>query len=105
MMRITFTVRHGKATDKIKDYGKKKVKKLKKYYDGIIDCEIILDYVKTNQIADIKIGVYGTVLSAMVESDDIYKSIDEAVSKLERQLEKYKERWKKKITIDKSIKI
>jgi len=104
-MRISFTARHGKASEKLKEYAEKKVKKLKKHYDGIIDCEIIFDYVKTKQIADIKVGVYGTVLSAVVKHEDMYKSIDDAVAKLERQLEKYKKRWKKKVSTDKSIKI
>ena len=101
-MRITITARHSKASDKLKEFAEKEVRRLKKYYDGIIDCEIILDYVKINQIAEINIGVYGTVLNSVVQSDDIYKSIDEAVTKLERQLEKYKEKWKKKIPIDKT---
>ena len=101
-MRITITARHSKASDKLKEFAEKEVRRLKKYYDGIIDCEIILDYVKINQIAEINIGVYGTVLNSVVQSDDVYKSIDEAVTKLERQLEKYKEKWKKKIPIDKT---
>ena len=61
-MRISFTARHGKASEKLKEYAEKKVKKLKKHYRGIIDCEIILDYVKTKQIANIKVGVYGTFI-------------------------------------------
>jgi len=104
-MRITFTARHGKASDKLREFAEKEVRRLKKYYEDIIDCEIVLDYVKLQQIADIKIKVYGTILNATVESEDIYKSIDEAVSKLERQIKKYKSRWKKKIPVDKSIKI
>jgi putative sigma-54 modulation protein len=102
MMRITITVRHGKASDKLKEYAEKEVGRLKKYYDGIIVCEIILDYVKINQIAEINIGVYGTVLNSVVQSDDMYKSIGEAVTKLERQLEKYKAKWKKNVPIDKT---
>lgn len=104
-MRVFFTARHGKASDKLKKYAEKEVGRLKKHYYAIVDCEIVLDYVKNYQIADIKIGVYGTVLSAAVKSKDMYKSIDEAVKKLERQLEKYKGRWKKKVSIDKSIKM
>lgn len=104
-MRIIFTARHGKASDKLREFAEKEVRRLKKYYDGIIDCEIVLDYVKLQQIADIKITVYGRVLNAAVRSEDIYKSIDDAVSKLERQLIKYKEKWKKKVIVDKSIKI
>ena len=62
-----------------------------------------MDYVKSNQIAEIKIGVYGKLLQAQVEKEDIRKAINEAVNKLERQIQKYKEKWKKNVPIDKSI--
>ena len=101
-MRITITARHSKAPEELKEYAEKEVKKLKKYYDGIIDCEIILDYVKNIKIVEINISVYGTVLNSVVENKDIYKSIDEAVNKLERRIIKYKEKWKKKVPVDKA---
>ena len=91
-MRITFTARHYKAPEKLKNYAEKKVRRLKKYYDGIIDCEIILDYEKLTQVAEIAVTVYGQKLVTVEKSDDIYKSIDSAVDKLERQVIKYKEK-------------
>jgi putative sigma-54 modulation protein len=91
-MRINFTARHFKASDRLKEYAEKKVQRLKKYYDGIIDCEIILDYEKLNQIAEIAIKVYSQRLVAIEKSEDIYKSIDLAVDKLERQVKKFKEK-------------
>ncbi len=102
-MRITFTARHGKASEELKKYAEKEVRRLKKHYEPIIDCEIILDYVKKNQIAEIKIGVYGKLLQAQVEKEDIRRAISEAVTKLERQIDKYKEKWKKNVPMDKSI--
>lgn len=89
-MRINFTARHFKAPEDLKSYAQNEVKKLKKFYDGIIDCDIILNYIKEQQIAEIKINVYNSVLSVSENSEDIYKSIDQAVSKLERKLKKYK---------------
>ncbi|MFQ5753471.1 MAG: ribosome hibernation-promoting factor, HPF/YfiA family, partial [bacterium] len=53
---------------------------------------IILDYEKLNQIAEIAIKVYGQRLVAIEKSADIFKSIDLAVEKLERQVKKYKEK-------------
>ena len=100
-MRITFTARHGKASEDLKQYAENEVRRLKKYYEPIIDCEIILDYVKSKQIAEINIGVYGKVLQSQVIKDDMRQAISEAVTKLERQLQKYKEKWKKKISVDK----
>jgi putative sigma-54 modulation protein len=89
-MRITFTARHFKTSDRLKEFAEEKVKKLKKYYDGILDVEIILDYIKQEQVAEIIAKVYGTRLTVVERSEDLYKSIDLAVDKLERKLKRYK---------------
>lgn len=89
-MRIEFTARHFKTSQRLKEFAHEQVRRLKKYYDGILDVEIILDYVKQQQIAEIIVIVYGQTLKAIEKSDDMYKSITIAVDKLERQLRKYK---------------
>jgi len=91
-MKLSFTARHFKAPERLKDYAEKKVKRLEKYYDGILDCEVVLDYEKLLQVAEIIVRVYGTRLTVVEKSDDIFKSIDLAVDKMERQLKKYKEK-------------
>lgn len=93
-MRITFTARHYKAPERLKEYAENKVQDLKKYYDGIIEVEIILDYEKQTQVAEIAAKVHGQRLFALEKSEDIYKSIDLAVTKLERQVKKYKAKRK-----------
>jgi len=89
-MRINFTARHFKAPEQLKEFSEKKVSKLKKYYDNIIECEITLSYEKLTQVAEISVRVYSQTLCVVEKSDDIFKSIDAAVDKLERQLKKYK---------------
>ena len=89
-MRINFTARHYKAPEKLKEYAVEEVQKLQKFYDSIIDCDIIVDYIKEKQIAEIKVNVYNNVLSVRESSEDVYKSIDLAVSKISRQLKRYK---------------
>jgi putative sigma-54 modulation protein len=89
-MRVTFTARHFKPSDRLKSVAVEEVKRLKKYYDDILDCEIILDYVKQQQIAEVIIKVYGTKLAIVEKSEDMYKSINLAVDKLERKLKRYK---------------
>lgn len=91
-MRVNFTARHYKSSKRLKDYAENEVQKLTKFYNGIIDCDIILDYQKELQIAQVSINVFGTRLSVTEKTDDIYKSIDTAVEKLERQLKRYKEK-------------
>jgi putative sigma-54 modulation protein len=101
-MRITFTARHFKTSERLKTFAEEKVSKLKRYYDGFLEIEIILDYIKQNQVAEMTANVYGTKLAVIGKSEDMYKSIDLAVDKLERQLKRYKEKKrnfkKKRIT-------
>lgn len=91
-MRINITARHFKLSEEVKVYTEKEVYRLKKYYDGIIDVDVILGWEKNDRMAEVRISVYGTVLTARERSNDMHKSIDRAVDKLERQLIKYKDR-------------
>ncbi len=92
-MNVQFTARHFKAHDGLKHYALQQVSTLKKYYDGIVQGNIVLRFEKPKdslKIAEINLAVYGTKLVAIEKSENFYKSIDNAVDKLERQLLKYK---------------
>lgn len=91
-MRISFTARHFKTSDRLKEFATTEVQRLKKYYDDILDVDIILDYVKQDQVAEIVVKVFGQKLAVVEKSEDMYKSITLAVDKLERKILKYKEK-------------
>ena len=93
-MRVSFTARHFKPSDRLKEFATSEVSRLKKYYDDILDVEIILDYVKQEQFAEIVVKVYGQRLTVEEQSEDMFKSINLAVTKLERKLVKYKEKMR-----------
>lgn len=95
-MRTRFTARHYKAPERLKEFAEQEVQRVQKYYDSIIDCEIILDYEKQTQVAEIILSVNGQRLAAIEKSEDIRKSITLAVDKLERQVKKYKEKRNQK---------
>ena len=89
-MRTNFTSRHFKAPESLKTFAETKVKKLTKYYGGIISCDIVLDREKLLQVADISVSVNSQYLRVVEKSDDSFKSIELAVDKLERKLKKFK---------------
>jgi putative sigma-54 modulation protein len=91
-MRISITARHFKMSEELKNYTENEVRRLKKYYDDIIDVEIILGWEKKDRIAEITILVNGSTLTAHERSEEMIKSVVFAVDKLERQLIKYKDR-------------
>lgn len=91
-MRISFTARHFQPSDRLKEFARTEISRVGKFYDGIIDAEIILDYEKQTQLAEILLKVNGTKLAVKEKSEDMYKSITLCVEKLERKLKKYKEK-------------
>ena len=91
-MRINITARRFKLKEPLRQFTRDEVSRLTKYYDSIVDVDVILSWEKHNRIAEINLAVYGTLLTAEARSEDMKKSIYEAVDKMERQLVKYKDR-------------
>lgn len=91
-MRINVTARRFKLTEDLKAHAENEVRRLKKYYDDIIDTEVILGWEKKDRLAEINIKVNGQTLSAHERSEDMHKSVVLAVDKMERQIQKYKGR-------------
>ena len=63
-MRITITARRFKLPENIKNYTQREVMRLEKYYDGIIDAEVVLSWEKFYRMAEIKMRVFGTTLTS-----------------------------------------
>jgi putative sigma-54 modulation protein len=91
-MRFNITARRFKLSEGLKEFTESEASRLKKYYDGIIDTEVILGWEKKLRTAEIKISVFGTMLTATERSEDMKTAVRQAVDKLERQLVKYKEK-------------
>lgn len=92
-MDIHFTARRFKANKTIKDYAINAIRNLDRYYDGIIRCDIILSFErKPNSIktAEINLHVHRHILTTKEKSDDFMKSIDLAIDKITRRLDKFK---------------
>jgi len=98
-METHFTARHFKAREGVREHALESVKKLDKFYDGIVRTDVILSFEKTNnsiKIAEINLHVYNSVLIAKEQSDDFLVSIDLAIEKLKQQLAKYKTKLRSK---------
>ena len=89
-MRVNITARRFKLTDDLKDFAENEVARLKKYYNNIMEVEIILGWEKKDRLAEINIKVDGNRLSAHERSSEMKKSITLVVDKLERQITKHK---------------
>ena len=96
-MRITITGKHTKITEALREYARKKIEKLEKYFDGIVSCRAVLNVERKRQTIEIELHVVkGGMIIAISESEDLYRSVDTATDKLQRQLKKYKGKLRQK---------
>lgn len=97
-MNTYFTARHFNAREDLKNYAHASVEKLSKFYDGIIDCTIVLDYEQNDvskgqhmKVAEIKINVQNQLMKASETHEHFEVAIDNCVDSLIKQLKRYKE--------------
>ncbi|MFZ4620462.1 MAG: ribosome hibernation-promoting factor, HPF/YfiA family [Bacteroidota bacterium] len=98
-MDMHITARHFKAHETLRSYAFRSINKLEDHYDGIISAKLILSYEKaTNSVktAELIVKVQGSILKAQEKSSEYQKSIDTAVEKIERQLQKHKSKTREK---------
>ncbi|MFA6597644.1 MAG: ribosome-associated translation inhibitor RaiA [Ignavibacteriaceae bacterium] len=96
-MNISITARKFKAHETLKEFITEEVSKIDKFYDNILDIDVILSYQAnkdTTKTSEIIVKVPGQILTASDVSDDYKKSTVLAVEKIHRQLEKLKTKSK-----------
>jgi len=91
-MQISITARRFTLNDDLREYVEKEVSHLDRFYDGIIDADVVLGWEKRTRFVEITLKINGAVLVAHDRSEKMEKSVDSVVEKLERQLKKYKEK-------------
>lgn len=91
-MNLSITARGYKAPDRLKKYITEKLDRKRKLYEGVIDAEVVLSYEKQVQVAEFKLKLNNKYIMSNEKSDDIFKSIDQALDSIERQIKRFKER-------------
>jgi putative sigma-54 modulation protein len=89
-MELKTTARHFETTPELITFTENKIRKLKRFWDQILNVEAIMSVEKFRHIAEIKVHVNGHDFSAKEESDDMYASIEKSVKNLEKQMKKFK---------------
>ena len=95
-MEIRISARHFELSDNLKDFSEEEINRLQKYYSNIINAELTMSVEKSRQIAELSVKVYGTLLTSKAKAFDMYLAVEQVVTKMERQIKKYKGKLKDK---------
>ncbi len=98
-MNIAITTRGYKAPESLKNYVNDKVNRLSRFSDIIMNGEAIISYEKMDQVVDFKIKLRHKMIHISEKSEDVFKSVDLAIDKLERQVAKAKDKMKDRSNI------
>lgn len=94
-MNITVTARHFNASQRLQAFARESVSKLSKYYDSILDADVVLSPTESHdepQQAELVVSVAGHVLKASEQAATYETALNKAVDNMSRQLVKYKEK-------------
>jgi putative sigma-54 modulation protein len=95
-MNISTTARHYDLAPALKDYAESKVQNLKRYFDHIVNANLIFSLEKYRHRVEITLHVNGRDFISVEESDDMYAAVDGSIDKLERQLRRHKDKIKRR---------
>ena len=92
-MKIIFKGKHIEVTDAMRNYIEKRLSKIERHFDHILEVIVTLSVEKNRQIVEATLQASRALIRAEEETDDMYASIDKVVDKLERQIQKYKKKY------------
>ncbi len=92
-MQFSVTFRRMEPSDAIRQHAHERIQRLQKYLADPITANVVLDVERYRHKVDVNIVLHnGLLLKAEEATDDMYKAIDRAVEKLEKQVRRYKDR-------------
>jgi len=91
-MQVNVTFRHLEPSDALKAFAKEKVERVKKYLDQASDASVVLSIEKHVHHAEVLVHSGPFFLRGKDKSDDMYASIGLAMDKVEKQIQRYKDR-------------
>jgi putative sigma-54 modulation protein len=91
-MQMTLTGHHVDITAPLKSYVEKKLDRVVRHFDQVIDVHCVLTVEKLSHKAEATLHVSGSNIHADAAEPDMYAAIDVLTDKLDRMVKKHKEK-------------
>lgn len=91
-MHLNVTGHHVEITPALRSYVEKKLERVTRHFDHVIDVHCVLTVEKLQQKAEATLHMRGETVHAIAEDQDMYAAIDALTDKLDRRVVKHKEK-------------
>jgi len=95
-MQVAIRGKNIEITPALRDYVEKKITKITKFVDLPVSAQVNLYVERERHIAEVTAALNGLMLRGEESTLDMYASIDLVADKLEKQIHKYKGKFKKR---------
>ena len=89
-MEVRFLTRNVELPAEVREYMEKKVGKIDKFFDKIIDTQVALNFKRGMNVVEITSNVNGVVMRGEDYAPDLRKAFDKALKNIERQVKRHK---------------
>ena len=91
-MNLQISGHHLEITPALHDYVTSKLERVKRHFDHVIDVNVILSVEKLKQKAEETVHLPGKDIFVEAIDEDLYAAIDGLGDKLDRQIQKHKQK-------------
>jgi putative sigma-54 modulation protein len=91
-MQLNVTGHHVEITAALRSYVEKKLERIERHFEQVIDVHCVLSVEKLRQKAEATLHVSGSSIHADSTEENMYAAIDRLTDKLDRCVKKHKEK-------------
>ena len=91
-MNLQISGHHLEITPAIHEYVTAKLERVTRHFDNVIDVNVILSVDKLKQKAEVTVHLSGKDVFVEAIEEDLYAAIDSLADKLDRQIQKHKQK-------------
>ena len=91
-MNLQISGHHLEITPALREYVTGKLERVTRHFDHVIDVNVILSVEKLKQKAEVTVHLAGKDVYVESIDEDLYAAIDVLADKLDRQVQKYKQK-------------
>ena len=98
-MNLQISGHHIEVTPALREYVENKLDPVIRHFDKVTGVSVVLSVEKLKQKAEVTVHVPGKDMHVEESGDDLYAAIDAMFDKLDRQVQKYKQRFRITIAV------